>query len=169
MSFQLSRKLILSLSFLTIFIIFTGYFAYTEIHNNIIPTPTASPTPTNYPNNESSTQLMTNYSITIPEIYRVNEHVGLGFGVAEINLKFIAPSSNLQNEQNISEANFTTTKLPITLSTNPINTTNGILPAIANGTIIEIKVDVYQYTMSTDNPRILVASKEWNETKYIFK
>lgn len=168
MPFNLTRKTIILLGLLSAFIII-GYVAYIETHNNIpqIPT-TSSPTPTEYPNNSSSTPLVTNYSVTIPEIYRVNEHVGLGFGVAEINLKFIAPSSNLQNEQNVSEANFTTTKLPITLSTNPINTTYGILPTIANGTLIEIKVDAYQYTMSTDNPRILVASKEWNETKYIY-
>jgi hypothetical protein len=103
--------------------------------------------------------MVTNYSVTIPEIYHV------GFGVAEINMKFIAPFP-FQNSQ--TEANFSTNKLPITLSTNPSNATNSILPPIVNGTIIEIKVNVYQYTMSTDNPRILVASKEWNENRYIY-
>lgn len=140
---------------------------YFTVEEKVIPTPTPIPTPTNYPSNQSNTQLLTNYSITIPEIYKVNEHVGLGFGIAEINLKFIAPPSNLQIE-NVSEANFTTTNLPITLSTNLTNTTKAILPAIVNGTTIEIKVDVYQYTLITDNPRILVASKEWNETKYFY-
>jgi hypothetical protein len=58
--------------------------------------------------------------------------------------------------------------LPTTFSTKPNNTSNLTLPAIFNGTTIEIKVDVYQYTMITDNPRILVASQQWNETKYNF-
>jgi hypothetical protein len=108
----------------------------------------------------SNTAILTDYTVTIPEIYN------LGFGVAEINMKFIAPSPSLQEEQLVSEANFTTTKLPTTFSTKPNNTSNLALPAIYNGTIIEIKVDVYQYTMITDNPRILVASQQWNETKY---
>jgi hypothetical protein len=108
----------------------------------------------------SNTAILTDYTVTIPEIYK------LGFGVAEINMKFIAPSPSLQEEQLISEANFTTTKLPTTFSTKPNNTSNLTLPFIFNGTIIEIKVDVYQYTMITDNPRILVASQRWNETKH---
>ena len=99
MPFKLSRKTTMLLGLLAFFIILTGIVSFIEIHNNISPTPTSSPTPTNYPSNQSNTQLVTNYSITIPEIYKVNEHVGLGFGVAEINLKFIAPSSNLQSEQ----------------------------------------------------------------------
>ena len=108
----------------------------------------------------SNTAIITDYTVTIPEIYK------LGFGVAEINMKFIAPSPSLQEEQLVSEANFTTTKLPITFSTKPNNTSNLTLPAIFNGTTIDIKVEVYQYTMITDNPRILVASQQWNETKY---
>ena len=109
------------------------------------------------PDNSSNTAVITDYTVTIPEIYK------LGFGVAEINMKFIAPSPGLQEKQHVSEANFTTTVLPATFSTKPTNIT---LPAIFNGTTIEIKVDVYQYTMITDNPRILVASQQWNETKY---
>ena len=169
MPFKLSRKTTMLLGLLAFFIILTGIVSFIEINNYIPPTPTSSPTPTNYPTNQSNTQLLTNYSITIPEIYKVNEYVGLGFGIAEINLKFIAPPSNLQSEQKGSEANFTTTKLPIILSTNQTNTTQAILPAIVNGTTIKITVDIYQYTMITDNPRILVASKEWNETRYIYK
>jgi hypothetical protein len=107
MSFKLSRKITLLLGLLAIFIIFMGYVAYIEIHNNTSPTPTPSPIPTEYPNNSSSTPLVTNYSITIPEIYHV------GFGIAEINMKFIAPSP-LQNIQ--TKANFSTTKLPIALN-----------------------------------------------------
>lgn len=108
----------------------------------------------------SNTAIITDYTVTIPEIYK------LGFGVAEINMKFIAPSPSLQEEQLVSEANFTTTKLPTTFSTKPNNTSNLTLPAVFNGTTIDIKVEVYQYTMITDNPRILVASQQWNETKY---
>ena len=108
----------------------------------------------------SNTAILTDYTVTIPEIYK------LGFGVAEINMKFIAPSPSLQEEQLVSEANFTTTKLPTTFSTKPNNTSNLPLPTIFNGTTIEIKVKVYQYTMITENPRILVASQKWNETKY---
>ena len=111
------------------------------------------------PDNSSNTAVITDYTVTIPEIYK------LGFGVAEINMKFIAPSPGLQEKQHVSEANFTTTVLPATFSTKPTNIT---LPAIFNGTTIEIKVDVYQYTMITDNPRILVASQQWNETKHIY-
>ena len=111
------------------------------------------------PDNSSNTAVITDYTVTIPEIYK------LGFGVAEINMKFIAPSPGLQEKQHVSEANFTTTVLPATFSTKPTNIT---LPAIFNGTTIEIKVDVYQYTMITDNPRILVASQQWNETKHNF-
>lgn len=107
----------------------------------------------------SNNEILTDYTVTIPEIYE------LGFGVAEINMKFIAPSPSLQEQQLVSEANFTTTILPTTFST---NTNNSTLPAIYNGTTIEIKVDVYQYTMITDNPRILVASQQWNETKHVY-
>jgi hypothetical protein len=155
MSFKPSRKKIILLGLLAIFIIFMGYVTYIEFKNNTSPTPT----PTEKPTNSSSTPLVTDYSITIPEIYHV------GFGIAEINLKFIAPSP-LQNIQD--QANFSTTMLPIILSTNLNNTTNSILPAIVNGTTINIKVEVYLYTMSTDNPRIHVASQEWNETKYVY-
>ena len=153
MPFQLSRKITLLPGLLVIFIISIGYIAYIETQTNIPPTPTSSPTPTKNPNN-SSPPLITNYSIVIPEIYHV------GFGIAEIELKFIAPSP-LQNRQ--TEANFSTTKLPIILYT-----TNSNLPAILNGTTIEIRVNVYQYTMITDNPKILAASREWNETKYVY-
>jgi hypothetical protein len=169
MTFKLSKKVTLLLGLLSVFIIFMGYVTYREIQGgtpNLAPTPTSSPTPTEYPNNSSSTPLVTNYSVTIPEIYRVNEHVGLGFGVAEINLKFIAPSPTLQKQLSVSEADFSSTKLPFTLSTSPSNTTSSILPAIFNGTTIVIKVDVYQFTMDTQNPRILAASKEWNITEY---
>ena len=109
---------------------------------------------------DSNTAVLKDYTVTIPEIYE------LGFGVAEINMRFIAPSPSLQEEQLVSEADFTTTKLPTTFSTKPNKTSNLTLPAIFNGTTIEIKVEVYQYTMITDNPRILVASQQWNETKY---
>ena len=83
-------------------------------------------------------------------------------------MKFIAPTPNLQNQQPISEANYSTTKLPITLSTKLSNTTNQTLPPIVNGTTIDIEVNVYQYTMIIDNPRILAASQGWNETKYVY-
>ena len=109
---------------------------------------------------DSNTTVLTDYTVTIPEIYKI------GFGIAEINMKFIAPSPSLQEKLIVPEANFTTTLLPITFSTEPNNTSNSTLPAIYNGTTIEITVDVYQYTMITDNPRILVTSQQWNETKY---
>ena len=111
---------------------------------------------------DSNTAIITDYTVTIPEIYK------LGFGVAEIKMKFIAPSPSLQEQQLVSEVNFTTTMLPTTFSTKPKNNSNLTLPAIFNGTTIIIKVDVYQYTMITDNPRILVASQQWNETKHIY-
>jgi hypothetical protein len=163
MSFKPSRKGIILLGLLSVFIMIMGYVSYKEIDkmlNNNTPSPSSSPIPTEYTNNSSSVPLVTSYTVTIPEIHKV------GFGVAEINLKFIAPSPSLQKEMNISEQNFTTTILPITLSTDSNNATNSILPAIFNGTTIEIKVDVYQYTMIVDNPRILVASEEWNVTEY---
>ena len=109
---------------------------------------------------DSNTAVLTDYTVTIPEIYKMT------FGVAEINMKFIAPSPSLQEQLLVSEANFTTTILPTTFSTKPNNTSNLTLPAIFNGTTIEIKIEVYQYTMITDNPRILVTSQQWNETKY---
>ena len=108
----------------------------------------------------SNTTVLTDYTVTIPEIYKMT------FGVAEINMKFIAPSPSLQEQLLVSEANFTTTILPITFSTEPTNTSNLTLPAIFNGTTIEITVDVYQYTMIKKNPRIFVTSQQWNETKY---
>lgn len=165
MAFKLSRRAIILVGSLSVFIIIMGYVSYIEIDKmlkNNTPSPSSSPIPTEYPNNSSSTSLVTSYTVTIPEIHEV------GFGVAEINLKFIAPSPSLQKEMNISEKNFTTTILPITLSTNTNNVTNSILPAIFNGTTINIKLYVYQYTMITDNPRILVASKEWNVTEYAY-
>ena len=136
--------------FLIITVVIAGYTLFLSQTENQTPED---------PDN-SNTAILTDYTVTIPEIYE------LGFGVAEINMKFIAPSPSLQEEQLVSEANFTTTKLPTTFSTKPNNTSNLTLLAIFNGTIIEIKVDVYQYTMITDNPRILVASQQWNETKY---
>ena len=109
---------------------------------------------------DSNTAVLTDYTVTIPEFYKMT------FCVAEINMKFIAPSPSLQEQLLVSEANLTTTILPTTFSTKPNKTSNLTLPAIFNGTTIEIKVEVYQYTMITDNPRILVASQQWNETKY---
>jgi hypothetical protein len=53
---------------------------------------------------DSNTAVLADYTVTIPEIYE------LGFGVAEINMRFIASSPSLQEEQLVSEANFTTTK-----------------------------------------------------------
>jgi len=144
---------------LSIVIILIGYFAYIEYNSTITPTPTSFPNPTE----NANAPLITNYSITIPEIYKV------GFGIVEIQLNFIAPTTNLQNQQPVSEANYSTTKLPITLSTNPSDVTNRTLPPIINGTTIDIKVNVYWYTFTTDNPRILVASEKWIETKYISK
>ncbi|MDI9577394.1 MAG: hypothetical protein QM398_04595 [Thermoproteota archaeon] len=157
MSLKIPKRLVIVFALLSIVIILIGYFAYIEFNSRIAPTPTSSPTPTENPN----APLITNYSITIPEIYKV------GFGIAEIQMKFIAPTSNLQNQQPVSEANYSTTKLPITLSTNPSDATNHTLPPIINGTTIDIKVNVYWYTLITDNPRILVASEKWTETKYI--
>jgi hypothetical protein len=171
MSFHISRKTSILLGLLSVFIIFIAYVAYIETHNNIPQTPsTSSPTPTENPVSSTNITLVTDYSVTIPlpEIYRVNSKLGIGFGIAEIQMKFIAPTPNLQNQQPTSEANYSTTKLPITLSTKLSNTTNQTLPPIVNGTTIEIKVDVYKYTMITDNPRILEASQEWNETKYVY-
>ena len=110
--------------------------------------------------NHSNNAILTDYTVTIPEIYE------LGFGVAEINMKFIAPSPSLQEEHPVSEANFTTAKLPATFLTKPNDNSNLTLPAIFNGTTIEITVDVYQYTMIKKNPRIFVTSQQWNETKY---
>jgi hypothetical protein len=158
MEFKLSKKATFILGLLCAFTVLFGYLAYIESQKDTHQTPT---TPTENPDN-SNTAIITDYTVTIPEIYK------LGFGVAEINMKFIAPSPSLQEQQFVSEANFTTTILPTTFSTKPNNTSNLTLPAIFNGTTIEIKVDVYQYTMITDNPRILVASQQWNETKYNF-
>jgi hypothetical protein len=160
LTFKLSKKITILLALLSIIIILTTYVAYIEINGRIAPTNTPSPSPTESPNAPSSTPLITSYSITIPEFYKV------GFGIAEIQMKFIAPSPNLQNQQPVSEANYSTTKLPITLSTNPSDAPIKTLPPIINGTTIDIKVDVYLYTMQIDNPRIHVASKGWNETKY---
>lgn len=155
----ISKRMVIIYALLSIVIILIGYFAYIDYNSRITPTPTSFPNPTE----NAHTPLITNYSITIPEIYKV------GFGIAEIQMKFIAPTTNLQNQQPISEANYSTTNLPITLSTNPSDSTNQTLPPIINGTTINIKVNVYWYTMITDNPRILVASQEWTETKYISK
>jgi hypothetical protein len=139
--------------FLIIIVVIAGYTLLILSQNE--PQSTEEP-------DDSNTAILTDYNVTIPEIYE------LGFGIAEINMKFIAPSPSLQEQQLVSEANFTTTILPVTFSTKPNNTSNLTLPAIFNGTIIEIKVNVYLYTMITDNPRILVASQQWNETKYNF-
>lgn len=159
MSLKIPKRMVIAFALLSIFIILIGYFAYIDFNSRITPTPTSFPTPTE----NANAPLITNYSITIPEIYKV------GFGIAEIQMKFIAPTPKLQNQQPVSETNYCTTKLPITLTTYPSDVTNHTLPPIVNGTTIDIKVNVYQYTMITDNPRILAASQEWTETKYIFK
>ena len=171
MSLKIPKNTVIVSALLSIVIILIGYFTYIEFNSGITPTPTSSPTPAEYPNNSTSITLVTDYSVTIPlpEIYRANPQVGIGFGIAEIQLKFIVPTPNLQNHQPVIEANYSTTKLPITLSTNPSDATNQTLPPIINGTTIDIKVNVYQYTMITDNPRILSASQGWNETKYVYK
>jgi len=156
-SLKISKRIVVVSALLSIIIILIAYFAYIEFNNRITPTPTSSPTPTE----NANFSIITNYSITISEIYKV------GFGIAEIQMKFIAPTSNLQNQQPVSEANYSATKLPITLSTNPSDAINQTLPPIINGTTIDIKVNVYWYTLITDNPRILVASEKWTETKYI--
>jgi hypothetical protein len=158
-SIKIPKRMVIVSALLSIIIIFMGYFAYIEFNSRITTTPTSSPTPTE----NANAPLITNYSITIPEIYKV------GFGVAEIQIKFITPMPNLQNQQPVSEANYSTTKLPITLSTNPSDAPNHILPLIINGTTIDIKVNVYQYTMITDYPRILAATSQWNETKCVYQ
>jgi hypothetical protein len=158
-SLKISKRMVIIYALLSIVIILIGYFAYIEFNSRITPTPTPFPTPTE----NANALLITNYSITIPEIYKV------GFGIAEIQMKFIAPTPNLQNQQPVSEANYSTTKLPITLTTKPSDVTDHTLPPIVNGTTIDIKVNVYQYTMITDNPTILAASQGWNETKYVYK
>lgn len=146
-------KRIMYAFFLIIIVVIAGYalliLSQTEIQSSEEP-------------DDSNTTVLTDYTVTIPEIYK------LGFGVAEINMKFIAPSPSLQEQHIVSEMNFTTTILPTTFSTKPNNTGNSVLPAIFNGTIIEFRVEVYQYTMITENPRILVASQQWNETVYNF-
>ena len=170
MPFKLSRKITILLGVLSVFTIIITYVAFIEIQNSPQKQIISSPTPTKHPNNSTNIPLVTDYSVTIPlpEKYRINSHVGIGFGIAEIQIKFIAPTINLQYQQPVLEANYSTTKLPITLSTKPSDATNQILPPTINGTTINIKVNVFQYTMITDNPRILDAAQEWNETKYVY-
>jgi len=158
MPFKLTRRssIIFAITFVLVLII--GYFVYLETQNSI----KTSPIPTENPN-INSTPLVANYTVTIPEIYEV------GFGVAEINLQFIAPSSSLQQKIEINELNYSTHSLPVTFSTNPDNMTNLTLPALPNETRVDITVNIYQYTMILDNPRILVASSHWNETKYVYE
>ena len=67
--------------FLIIIVVIAGYTLLILSQNE--PQSTEEP-------DDSNTAILTDYNVTIPEIYE------LGFGVAEINMKFIAPSPSLQ-------------------------------------------------------------------------
>lgn len=161
-STYMRKSITIATAVILLVVVVAGFVFWQETQIQKSNQTTFSPTPTKNTSTPSNDSLLTNYSITIPEFYKV------GFGIAEIQMKFIAPTQQQMNQQPVLEANYSTTKLPITLSTNPSDETNQTLPPIINGTIINIKVEVYQYTMLTDNPRILAASQGWNETKYIY-
>jgi hypothetical protein len=99
----------------------------------------------------------------------------MGWGKAVINMKCIVPSLNLQSEENWTITNYTVTTLPFTFSTRPSNTTaisNGsvfqLMPYVFNGTIINVKVEVYQYHGQVPTPFQLLGSNEWNVTEYVY-
>jgi hypothetical protein len=162
-----------------------GYVVYIDVknysvYNNGVESPTPSPQQNGgilppypnspYPNNPLHLPLVTNYTITIPEI------IPKLFGYAVINMRFIAPSSSLQSEENWT-VNFKAFTLPFPFTTwlsnsstssNPYSSAE-ILPAVFNGTTIDVKVNVYQYNgEGIPNPIQFVASKEWNVTEYIY-
>ena len=172
----LHRRKVILLGLLAIVIVFIGYLSYIGIANmtkSSNQSPTTKPVteqlfPPAYPNNPSNYSLVSNYSITIPEIYN-----GGDIPKYYVSMKFIAPLSSLQSEENWTITNCTVDKLPFPFTTWASNTSTSydpnsiakILPAVFNGTTIDVKVDVYGYN-GVDVQQ--VASKEWNVTEYVF-
>jgi len=172
----LSRKKLVLLGILAIFIIFMGYIIYKDTYNSASNSALSpSPEPNNIrlppasPNNPTHFPLVTNYSITIPEIYKI----GIGYSI--VNMKFLAPSQNLQTEEDWT-INYTAKTLPFIFTTwaNNISTSSNayyaqILPAVFNGTTIDVKVYVYQYNgEGIPNPIQFMGSKEWAITEYTY-
>lgn len=149
--------------------------AYTGTNNstkNSSPSPTplmGSQLPPSKPSNPSNLPLDTNYTITIPNVFN-NQYIDY----ASVSMKFIAPLPSLQGEENWTIANYTVRSVPFPFTTwanNSSTSSNSytiaqILPAVFNGTTIDVKVDVYQYDGITTQ---LATVKEWNVTEYAFK
>ncbi len=171
-----SRRKVILLGLLAILIIFMGYVIYVDVDNAIKssnPSPTTKPVieqliPPAYPNNPSNYSLVSNYSITIPEIY-----TGGDIPVYYVSMKFIAPLSSLQSEENWTITNYTVLRVPFPFTTWASNTSTSsspysiaqILPAVFNGTTIAVKVDVYGYNGFGVQ---FETSKEWNVTEYVY-
>ena len=174
MSAPCRRKVVL-LGLLAIILIFIGYLAYigiadiTKSSNRLPATKPVieQPFPPAHPNNPSNYPLVSNYSITIPEIYN-----GGDIPKYYVSMKFIAPSPNLQSEESWTITNCTVDRLPFPFTTWASNTSTSydpysiakILPAVFNGTTVDVKVDAYGYN-GVDVQ--FVASKEWNVTEYV--
>ena len=151
-----SRRKVVLLVLLAIVIVFMGYFTYIDIANltkSSNPSPTTKPLieqefPPDYPNNPSNYFLVSNYSITIPQIYN-----GGDIPKDHVSMKFIAPLPNLQSERKLTITNCTVDKLPFPFTTWTGNTSTyydpnsiaQVLPSVFNGTTIDVKVDVYGY------------------------
>ena len=92
--------------------------------------------------------------------------------VASVSMKFIAPSPSLQSEENWTISNYTVSRVPFSFTTWAKNSSTysdhytiaGILPAVFNGTTINVKVYVYQNNGITTQ---LATVKEWNVTEYV--
>lgn len=163
------------IGFLTIFIVVIGLLAYNSIDKaqtkSSSPTPsplTVGDIPPSKPNNPSNLPLVTNYTITIPKFYN-----GEDIPQYKVFMNFIAPSPSLQGEENWTIANYTINRVPFLFTTWAKNSSTysdsytiaEILPAVFNGTTIDVKINVYGYNGFNVQ---LVDSKEWNVTEFIY-
>lgn len=170
-----SRRKVHLLGLLATAIILLGYVGYVGIDNLINSSnlqPTTKPVveqliPPAYPNNPSNYPLVSNYTIIIPQIYN-----GGDIPRYCVSMKFIAPLPSLQSEENWTITNCTVDRLPFPFTTWASNSSTSydpnsiakILPAVFNGTTVDVKVDVYGYNGINVQ---FVASKEWNITEYV--
>ena len=175
----LSKKKIILLGLLAIFIILGGYISYIRAYKYNKKFCFKAPHlvllalfPPEYPNNPSNVPLVTNYTIIIPK----GLYTGGDIPSYKVSMKFIAPLPSLQSQENWTITNCTAGNRhnhPILLqpgqtkqvtSYNPASYAQ-ILPYVFNGTTIDVKVDVYGYNGFDVQ---LVYSKEWNVTEYVY-
>lgn len=173
----LSKARVMLFGLLALFLITMGYFVCVYVGSTTkssgpsqTPQPIVNnPFPPQYPNNPTNYPLVTNYTIIIPK----GLYTGGDIPLYRVSMKFIAPLTSLQSQENWTMTNCTAGRgespYPFTTWSNKTGSSYNpdsyaqILPYVFNGTTIDVKVDVYGYNGLDVQ---LVYSREWNVTEY---